>query len=121
MAFEMGEVNDGLVLVDVLAEICGLELFAAFNGNFQLATFIQDVDGGESEAMVMGQFNMGVGLCTTAFVGYVSLYQCGIQCFAQGLHHGSWHKISVAVFTEMHFDFDPMEGNKLNITITGRK
>ena len=24
-------------------------------------------------------------------------------------------------FTEMHFDFDPMEGNKLNITITGRK
>lgn len=24
-------------------------------------------------------------------------------------------------FTEMHFDFDPMEGNKLNITITGRQ
>lgn len=24
-------------------------------------------------------------------------------------------------FTEMHFDFDPMKGNKLNITITGRQ
>ena len=103
MALEVGIDNVEVVFLEMAARTHVLaELEVLLDGIYRLALIVQDVNGREGEAVLLGQCEVRLGVAAFANIKHVGLHQRGVGLLHQRTDQLRAEEILVAVLAEMN-------------------